>query len=60
MFELIILALLNLGPLIILRSIVDFNVCNIYFVFFTNKENYAFDTIPFVKLIRNKYTAQNI
>ena len=30
-----------------LAHIVDYNVCNIYFVSFTNKETITFDTTPF-------------
>ena len=39
-----------------LAHIVDYKVCKMYFVSFTYKENITFDTSPFVKLIRNKYT----
>ena len=31
----------------LLAHIVDYNVCKIYFVSFTNKENITFDTTPF-------------
>ena len=31
----------------LLAHIVDYNVCKIYFVCFTNKENITFDTTPF-------------
>ena len=30
----------------LLAHIVDYNVCKIYFVSFTNKENITFDTTP--------------
>ena len=31
----------------LLAHIVDYNVCTIHFVSFTNKENIIFDTTPF-------------
>ena len=31
----------------LLAYIVDYNVCKIYFVSFTNKKNITFDTTPF-------------
>ena len=31
----------------LLAHIVDYNVCKIYFVSFTSKENITFDTAPF-------------
>ena len=31
----------------LLAHIVDYNVCKIYFVSLTNKENITFDTTPF-------------
>ena len=34
----------------LLAHIVDYNVCKIYFVSFTNKENIAFDTSPFCEI----------
>ena len=36
--------------------IVDYNVCKIYFVFFTYKENITFDTTPFLEIDKKKYT----
>ena len=40
----------------LLAHIVDNKLCKIHLVSWTNKENNTFDTTPFVKLIRNKYT----
>ena len=39
----------------LLAHIVDYDVCEIHFVSFTNKEHITFDTAPFREIDMNKY-----
>ena len=43
----------------LLAHIVDYKLCKIHLVLWTNKEKNTLDTTLFVKLMRNKYTHTN-